>query len=170
MAAYETSTSTLRNILSHPSLNLDKVDTTMDNLASALADSKEIDDAVRIGGEIAVAAGGVAAGADDDELAHELAALVEEEKAAQAAREAERKEREKEAEDKAEAEIKAREEAQRKLEDEKKRRVNDREEEHQEPAKDWETIHTEAQSRKAEEAARSEMERLRKDETRVAAE
>jgi charged multivesicular body protein 7 len=43
----------------------------MEALAEANADAKEIDDTIRIGGDVAV-------GVDDDDLAEELAALVEE--------------------------------------------------------------------------------------------
>lgn len=162
MAAYELSTATLRNVLSNPSLNLDKVDETMDNLASAIADSKEIDDAVRLGGEVAVAASGVDVGADDDELADELAALVEEEKAAQAERES--KERAAAA---AQDALRARQEADKKTADEAKARRADSVKQSE---KDWQAVHDAAQQRKAEETARTEAERLKKDEARVAAE
>ncbi|KAH7913753.1 Snf7-domain-containing protein [Hygrophoropsis aurantiaca] len=74
MKSYEMSTSTLQNLLSHPSLQRDKVDETMDALAASNADAREIDDAIRLGGDMAAAD----AGMDDSELESELQALVEE--------------------------------------------------------------------------------------------
>ncbi|OCF40884.1 charged multivesicular body protein 7 [Kwoniella heveanensis CBS 569] len=82
MAAYETSTSTLRSVLSDPSLSPDRIAETTDALADAMADQEEIDQAVRIGGELAMGSRRVVE-VDEDELAAELADLVEEEKAEQ---------------------------------------------------------------------------------------
>lgn len=77
MRAYEASTAVLKNVLSHPSLQRDHVDSTMDALAETMADQKEIDDAIQSGGQLAVSAAGIEE-ADDDELARELDALVKE--------------------------------------------------------------------------------------------
>ena len=74
MKSYESSTVTLRAILAHPSLQRDKVDETMDAMASANADAREIDDAIRIGAEVAASEAGI----DDAELEDELKALIQE--------------------------------------------------------------------------------------------
>lgn len=74
MKTYETSTATLKAILSHPSLQRDKIEETMDALATSTADAREIDDAIRMGGDMAA----VDVGIDDMELEAELNALVEE--------------------------------------------------------------------------------------------
>jgi len=74
MKTYESSTATLKAILSHPSLQRDKIEETMDALAASTADAREIDDAIRMGGDMAA----VDAGIDDVELEAELNALVEE--------------------------------------------------------------------------------------------
>ncbi|KAH9935034.1 uncharacterized protein B0H18DRAFT_1082745 [Fomitopsis serialis] len=55
MKSYESSTATLRAILAHPSLQREKVDETMDAMASANADAKEIDDAIHMGTDMAQA-------------------------------------------------------------------------------------------------------------------
>ncbi|KAH9854222.1 hypothetical protein C2E23DRAFT_754053 [Lenzites betulinus] len=72
MKSYESSTVTLREILSHPLLQREKIDETMDAMASATADAREIDGAIQLGAEMAQADAGV----DDDALEDELAALV----------------------------------------------------------------------------------------------
>src|SRR4051794_21318417 len=80
IAAYETSTATLRKVLAHPSLQMSHVDATMDALADALADQLEIDEAIQSGGKAAVSAGTVpSADFDDDELARELEELIKDE-------------------------------------------------------------------------------------------
>lgn len=76
MKSYETSASTLRSILAHPSLQRDSVDNTLEALSAATADAREVDDAIRLGGEMAVAEAGYEAG--EEELEAELRALVEE--------------------------------------------------------------------------------------------
>ena len=78
MKSYETSTATLRAILSHPSLQRDAVESTMDALASATADANDIDQVIRTGGKATLTEAGVVI--DDDELEAELAALIQEEK------------------------------------------------------------------------------------------
>lgn len=75
MRSYESSTATLRAILAHPSLQRESIDATMDALAEANADAREVDDAVRIAGDVAI---GVADMADEDELEKELNGLIEE--------------------------------------------------------------------------------------------
>lgn len=92
MKSYESSTATLRAILSHDLLQREKIDETMDAMASANADAKDIDEAIRTGVSMAQ----VEAGIDDAELEAELAALaqeVEDEKKAAAAAEDERETR-----------------------------------------------------------------------------
>jgi len=73
MKAYESSTTTLRALLAHPSLQRDAVERTFDALADANADAQELDEVVRSGMDVAV---GVAVSPDDeDEIEAELAAL-----------------------------------------------------------------------------------------------
>ncbi|KAE8539391.1 hypothetical protein D1P53_004491 [Cryptococcus gattii VGV] len=81
MAAYENSTSTLTQVLAHPSLSFERIAATTDALSEAMANQEEIDQAVRIGGEVAM--GGKRVEVDEDELAKELEELVEEEKQAE---------------------------------------------------------------------------------------
>ncbi|KAL0946685.1 hypothetical protein HGRIS_012872 [Hohenbuehelia grisea] len=80
MKAYEQSTATLRTILAHPSLQRGHIDETMDALAEATADARDVDDAIRVGGDVAlgVGVGGEGAAVDEGELEEELRALVEE--------------------------------------------------------------------------------------------
>ncbi|CDO68293.1 hypothetical protein BN946_scf184799.g20 [Trametes cinnabarina] len=73
MRSYESSTVTLQEILSHPLLQREKIDETMDALASANADAREVDDAIQMGTEMAHPDAAV----DDSELEAELAALVQ---------------------------------------------------------------------------------------------
>ena len=71
MKLYESSTITLRTILSHPSLQRDKIEETMDALHSATEDAKDVDLTIRLAGEVEQAAI-----IDDDEIELELRALV----------------------------------------------------------------------------------------------
>ena len=71
MKAYETSTATLKDLLADPRLQHDHIDQTMENMADALADHREVEEAIALGG---VPTDPV----EDDELAKELEALVEE--------------------------------------------------------------------------------------------
>ncbi|KAI0273300.1 Snf7-domain-containing protein [Gloeopeniophorella convolvens] len=73
---YETSAATLRALLADPSLQRDKLERTLDALADANADAREVDEAVRAGGDTALGVG--SATGDEDELKAELAALVAE--------------------------------------------------------------------------------------------
>ncbi|KAE9399738.1 hypothetical protein BT96DRAFT_919926, partial [Gymnopus androsaceus JB14] len=74
LASYKSSTSTLRSILSHPSLQRGSIEKTMEAMAEANEDAKEIDEAVRFGGDVAL---GISSGSDD-ELEEELKRLVDE--------------------------------------------------------------------------------------------
>ena len=76
MKAYETSTTTLKSLLAHPSLQRDKIDETMDAMAEAVADHAEIDVAIRLGGEGVSAAAGTAV--DENELQKELQEMIDE--------------------------------------------------------------------------------------------
>ncbi|KAF9641821.1 hypothetical protein BDM02DRAFT_3194492, partial [Thelephora ganbajun] len=71
MKLYETSTVTLRTILSHPVLRRDKIDETMEALHNVTEDAKDVDLTIRLAGE-AEQANIV----DDDEIEGELRALV----------------------------------------------------------------------------------------------
>jgi hypothetical protein len=75
---YETSNATLRALLAHPSLQRDAVERTLDALADANADARELDEAVRSG--MGVALGVDASPDDEDEIKAELAALEAEAK------------------------------------------------------------------------------------------
>ncbi|KAJ3862385.1 Snf7-domain-containing protein [Lentinula novae-zelandiae] len=70
--SYRASTATLRSILLHPSLNRDSIEQTMEAMAEANADAKEIDEAVRIGGDVAIGVTDF----DDAELEEELHRLI----------------------------------------------------------------------------------------------
>lgn len=71
MRMYESSTATLRAVLAHPSLQRESIDQTLDALAEANTDAKEIDDAVRIGADVAL-------NHDDQDVEMELNKLIEE--------------------------------------------------------------------------------------------
>jgi charged multivesicular body protein 7 len=72
MKLYESSAVTLRTILSHPSLQRDKIDETMDALHSATEEAKDVDLTIRLAGEAEQAMI-----IDDDEIERELRALVQ---------------------------------------------------------------------------------------------
>lgn len=74
MKSYEDSTATLRAVLAHPLLQRDKIDETMDAMASANADAKDIQDTISIGTEIAQGEAGI----DDAELEDELNKMIKE--------------------------------------------------------------------------------------------
>lgn len=80
MKSYDLSAITLRTILAHPSLQRDSIDKTMDALAEAKLDAREVDDAVRMSGDVALGTDGIV---DDDELEAEWKTLVEEAETAQ---------------------------------------------------------------------------------------
>ncbi|KAI9570451.1 Snf7-domain-containing protein [Boletus coccyginus] len=81
MKTYEKSTATLHAILSHPSLRREKIDETMDALAAANANAREVDEAIKIGGDIAAAETGVVDDADLEDELNELVKEAEREKA-----------------------------------------------------------------------------------------
>lgn len=89
VSAYEASTAALATALKDPRLQPDRIAATTDALADALADQREIDEAVRMGGALATGQNDV----DEDELAKELAALVLEEKEEKEKREVEERRR-----------------------------------------------------------------------------
>ncbi|KZV73405.1 hypothetical protein PENSPDRAFT_574635 [Peniophora sp. CONT] len=78
MKTYESSTTTLRSLLNDPALQRESVDKTLEALADANADAKEIEDVVRVGGQVAGEAAGYEI--DEDELADELERLALEER------------------------------------------------------------------------------------------
>ncbi|TCD63618.1 hypothetical protein EIP91_005169 [Steccherinum ochraceum] len=82
MKSYETSAATLRAVLTHPLLQREKIEETMEAVASANDDAQQIDDLIRTGAEVAQGTT-----IDDSELEAELQGLV-------ADVEAERKQRE----------------------------------------------------------------------------
>lgn len=194
MSAYELSTASLASALADPRLSPDRIANTTDALADVLADSKEISDAIEIGGSQSRQAAG-APEFDEDELAAELDALVLEEKAAQKERaeeEARAAVARKEAEEKAAVARKVAEEKQRAEEKEKKEReereraarVAAAQQAIQSSEKDaektqgnklseeetWAQRHADAQQRQKEEKERAERERLEKESQRVYAE
>ena len=75
MKSYESSATTLRTILSHPALQRSKIEETMEALAEANVDAKEIDDAIRVGADVAV---GVVDAVNEEELEDEWKAMVRE--------------------------------------------------------------------------------------------
>lgn len=77
MRAYQVSASTLKSVLAHPSLQKDNVDATTEALADVMSDAHEIDQAVQLGGQLALDAGGHVE-PDVDDLESELAALMAE--------------------------------------------------------------------------------------------
>ncbi|EIW85108.1 hypothetical protein CONPUDRAFT_97818 [Coniophora puteana RWD-64-598 SS2] len=72
MKLYESSTKTLQEILSHPSLEREKIDETMDALAASNAEAREVDDAIRMGEDIVTEGYDIA----DADIEAELNALV----------------------------------------------------------------------------------------------
>jgi len=79
MKAYDTSAKTLQTVLKNPLLQLSNIDETTENMSEALANHKEIEDAIGLGNEDTLAAAGVS-GSDEKELEDELEALVLEQK------------------------------------------------------------------------------------------
>lgn len=90
LSAYSSATASLKQLLSHPSLQRENVENTMDALQDALADQKEIEDIVAEGGK-------AAAGHEimEDEIQDELKALEEEARKEKEVEEAQRMLREK---------------------------------------------------------------------------
>lgn len=102
MKAYETSTVTLKALLSHPLLQRDKIDETMEAMAEAAADQAEVDQAIRLGGAVVSTASGVAI--DENELQEELQQIIIEEKEREEAKMKEQQELERVQKDRAEQE------------------------------------------------------------------
>jgi charged multivesicular body protein 7 len=72
MKTYESSTVTLRTMLSHPSIQRDKIDETMEAMAQASEDARDVQEAMKVGGDVALGVGDI----DDAELEGELRLLV----------------------------------------------------------------------------------------------
>ena len=129
LSSYETSTNVLKKLLSDPKLQIDRVEGTMAGLEDALADQKEIDDAIIQGSKDArrAANGGeeVDEDAEEQELAQEMARLELEEQEEKAKAESEEKERLQKA---AEEERKAKEAAEVKRKEDERRREQEQKE------------------------------------------
>ncbi|KAJ7219458.1 Snf7-domain-containing protein [Mycena pura] len=67
LKSYESSTATLRSILAHPSLQKESIDKTLDAMAEANEDAKEVDEAIRSGTDVTF---------DEAELEEELRILA----------------------------------------------------------------------------------------------
>ncbi|KAL1757172.1 Snf7-domain-containing protein [Schizophyllum commune] len=100
MKSYSLSTATLRSILSHPSLQREEVEKTMDALAEANMDAREISETVNVNVDTAVGADAV----DEDLVEDELAALIRESEAESKAKEEAGKKAKEEGKEKAQAE------------------------------------------------------------------
>ncbi|KAF7363605.1 hypothetical protein MSAN_01017500 [Mycena sanguinolenta] len=74
MKSYESSTATLRSILAHPSLQKESIEKTLDAMAEANLDAKDVDELIRSGTDVAL---GIET-FDDGELEEELKALARE--------------------------------------------------------------------------------------------
>lgn len=129
LSSYETSTNVLKKLLSDPKLQIDRVEDTMAGLEDALADQKEIDDAITQGSKDARRAangGDVDEDTEEQELAQEMARLELEEQEEKAKAEAEEKERlrkaaEKERKTKEAAEVKRKEDERRREQEQKEK-------------------------------------------------
>lgn len=75
MKVYESSTTTLRAILSHPALVKSNIDATMEAMAEANYDAQGIDSAVRLAGDVAL---GVNEQVNEDEIEEEWKKLFQE--------------------------------------------------------------------------------------------
>lgn len=180
MQAYEASTATLKSVLSHPSLQRDHIETTMDALAESMADQQEIDDAIQSGGQVAVAAGAAAGveSVDEDALQKELEGLVIERE----------REREREVEEREERKVKLLQAAEEKKQErelvDRLAALKPRQEEGDvgspsagpdsalsgnkstadaQNSAAWEAVYEQAQARKVAEAARADASKLKKE-------
>lgn len=81
MKSYQSSTATLRSILADPALNRDQIEETMHALADANASAKEVDEAIKLGGEMAMADADMSDADLDEELAELLKEAVSEQTA-----------------------------------------------------------------------------------------
>jgi charged multivesicular body protein 7 len=185
MKTYQTSTSTLQSILSNPNLAKDYVDNTTDALAEVMADQEEIDNAIRVGGSLAMGSGND--GVDEGELERELQGLVDDEKRRveeeKVAHKEELRRKEAEAEERKKAIEKQRVEAAKikepftnvappavALPSNSKSSLEEDESALAAKQVEWNRQYEVAQDRKREEAARADMERMKRDEKRIAAE
>lgn len=123
MRAYELSTSTLKGLLAHPSLQHDRVQDTMEQLSDTLADHAEIDGALQAGGEDMRRAVGVEE-IDDKELEEELEMLAKQ-KEIEEKEEAERKQRQ-EREEREERQRKERKEKEQREREQKEKEVEEK--------------------------------------------
>jgi charged multivesicular body protein 7 len=164
MSAYETASSTLASVLSHPSLDLAHVEKTTDALSELMANQEEIDSAIRLGGQSATKTG---EDVDEDSLAEEFEAMVQEEKA----REAERLQLEHAAQEREKAQ--ASEERRAKIAELQKKQADLEEQKRlleADPASqpgsqdEWQRRYDAAQDRQSEEKKRAEVERMQKEE------
>jgi charged multivesicular body protein 7 len=174
LSAYSSATSTLSTILANPLLSPDHIASTTDALADVLADQHEIDEAVRLGGEVAVRAGGVEVDLDDEALAAELEGLVEEEKRGQRDKEERERVDAKEREGRGKVvqpETKVPDVVQAVQPDSVRPEVT-RQQVQVQPRHEqsWEEVHEDAQAREREERERAEIERMKRDERRQVAE
>jgi charged multivesicular body protein 7 len=145
MQMYSTASSTLRDLLSHPSLQMENVDKTLSEMSDALAEQAEINSAIEAGAEDARRA---AMRYDDEEvdekeLEDELERLV-----------SERKKEEEEQREREERETKLREEK----EEEERRRREKEERERLAKEKEEEARKREAAKKQEEENRRREAE------------
>ena len=155
MSAYETATSTLHNVLAHPSLDRDHIDKVTDSLSDAMADQAEIDDAIRSVDVV----GSKASEIDEDELERELEGLINDEKESKG-------ETKPELEGKVEnpvTEPSGVSSGQHAV-------TADTDKERQDAADEWQKRYEDALQRRKEEAARAEDERLKPEDRRIAAE
>lgn len=164
MSAYETASSTLASVLSHPFLDLAHVEKTTDALSELMANQEEIDSAIRLGGQSATKTG---EDVDEDSLAEEFEAMVQEEKA----REAERVQLEQAAQERKKAQ--ASEERKAKIAELQKKQAELEEQKRvleTDPASpsdaqdDWQRRYDAAKDRQSEEKKRAEVERMQKEE------
>ena len=80
MEAYQTSSKVLRDLLSHPSLQRDNVERTMNRLSDALADHADIERAMAEEGELVGGVVGLSTTDDEEALDAELATLAMDDK------------------------------------------------------------------------------------------
>jgi charged multivesicular body protein 7 len=159
MAAYTSSTSTLKTILANPALDLDHVERTTEELAEVMANQEEVDSAIRIGGEVAVGASGEV---DDEELKRELEGMVRDEKEAQRAAEMQRAAETQRTEKEKVLPTPQPVEDRIADTDSAKAAESDKAAADAEAERVWKERYEEAQQRKKEEAGRAEVERMRR--------
>ncbi len=170
MEAYETSTSTLAKILANPKLDAEYIASTTDALADTLADAHEIDEAIQVGGRVAVGLAGNAAVFDEDELAGELEELVKEERERSERERAASQQREREQKDKAGSGGGG---GKGRHGRDKTQKADDKGSSASKEtvtSAEWQKRYDDAQQRDKEEKARAEEERMKRDDARMVAE